>query len=394
MTRKKNNRIDVGIISTEPFPFGRAATNRIISSKTVIAESYVVKLYIPRPTESVKNIVNKDFEGKCRNIFFVYTNKITIWPFEKTKIFKLWIILIGLINLCKLILVDKPRVLIIYTSSIQYRLIAVFLKKIAKYDLLIEEDEYPKILKKTKKKFIQKFHLSLYKLVDGMIVMTNELKLYYESIGVKNTFLLPMTVDVERFKGNSNDAKNSDYFIYVGGGGGFQRDSLLNAIRGFHIFSKNEPSYRFLIVGSIEKENLILKEIKEYVEKHKLKNVQFLGAVKSSKIPLLLSNSIGIIMTPQQNYTSGGFPTKLGEFLMSSRPVVATNVSEISHFLNQDNSFLIEPGDDNLIAESLITIVSDRETANEIGLNGRKMAEVAFNAKTYNEAFKSFLKLP
>ncbi|PXX25035.1 glycosyltransferase [Arenibacter sp. ARW7G5Y1] len=389
---ENKRKIDLAIVTREPFPFGMAATNRILSYSKVISTDKNVKVYIAKATENKANVQNKLKQGRINNVLFEYASNTTIWPFDSSKIFKIKKLILGYWNLIKSLKNDKPKTIIIYSSDFFLRILILtcFLKS----KIIIEENEYPKILKKTNSKLIQKIYLSMYSRCSGVMVMTEELLNYYKRLNPKEIFHLPMTVDIQRFTQDSLYQTKEDYFVYVGGNGGAVRDSITSMLKGFTTFSKKFPQYEFHIVGPIKQDDKILKEsIKLLKGNGILHKVIFKGEVNSKNIPLILKKAVGILMTPQRNFDSGGFPTKLGEFLASGVPVITTNVSEISNFLNITNSYIIEPGNIDEISIKMEEIVLNPRNANEIGLKGQEVAKKYFNAESYLKELKLFLEI-
>jgi glycosyltransferase involved in cell wall biosynthesis len=203
-----------------------------------------------------------------------------------------------------------------------------------------------------------------------------------------------MTVDMKRFELKKSKIIKEKYFVYVGGSGGVERDSLEYMVLGFHLFLRTNPDFEFHIIGPMSEKSKNIKKIKDYVKDNKLsKNVLFKGVYESNKIPEVLHKAIGIVMTPQKDFKSGGFPTKLGEFLASGTPVITTDISEISNYLNYGNSFIIKPGKAEDIAKEMENIVRNPENAINIGEEGRKVAEKYFNAESYITELQRFLNL-
>ena len=92
MNNDKKKLWDLGIITTEPFPVGMAATNRIITYSKELAKSLNVKVYILKPTENVNSIRNEEPKGMYSGISFEYVSGSTIWPYRSNKMNKLYII--------------------------------------------------------------------------------------------------------------------------------------------------------------------------------------------------------------------------------------------------------------------------------------------------------------
>jgi glycosyltransferase involved in cell wall biosynthesis len=392
---KVKSKVDLAIITEVSMPIGMAPTNRILSYAKVISRFKNVKIYIPRPTEFDKIIQNKEIAGKIDALSYQYTTNSTRWPRERSVLYKIYVLVSGIYRLIKSMFEDRPKTVIIYTGNTIIRYIFVLLKFRLNFKLIIEENEFPKYFKNVKSKLIRRICLGAYSKADGMLVMTNELANYYSGMNAKSIFVLPMTVDVTRFDDipeMTDDLNN--YFVYVGGGGGFDRDGVLDIVKGFEIFCRSVKEFKLVIVGPQTHNEELKQIIDEFIDENGIKDkVVFLGIRPSSQIPAILVNSTGIVMAPNKNFPSGGFPTKLGEFLMSGKPVILTNVSEISSFLNENNSYLVEPGNTVQIADSMIDIVSDNAKSIEIGKNGKKTAQNYFNAETYRQEFLNFLKI-
>jgi glycosyltransferase involved in cell wall biosynthesis len=53
------------------------------------------------------------------------------------------------------------------------------------------------------------------------------------------------------------------------------------------------------------------------------------------------------------------FPTKLGQYLASGRPIITARVGEVKHFLSDETAMFYLPGDANSLAHSLDSVLSD-----------------------------------
>ncbi|MFT5726129.1 MAG: glycosyltransferase involved in cell wall biosynthesis [Desulforhopalus sp.] len=389
----KKCRLDLAIVTNESIPVGMAATNRILSYSKALAKSYKVKIYIPKPTEDIEKPLNLNIKGAIDNIEYEYVYGDTIWPYEKSKLKKIGIILNGYFKLIKCLFRDKPKTILLYSSSFTLRLLIIMLRQFICFRLIIEENEYPKILRSTNK-FLIRIHLSVYKHADGMVVMTKELLDYYRKINVNNIFILPMTVDSTRFTNKSEIGFSFEYFIYVGGNGGFVRDGVLDIVKAYKYLTDGFPNIKLVIVGPIGKKGKVFVEIQNYLRKHNLENnVVFMGSKPSNEIPIFLQNALGVVMAPPKNFSSGGFPTKLGEFLASGTPVITTKVSDIPLFLNDSNSFTVDPQNVVGIYEAMKWIITNKERALAIGANGKALALSCFNVEKYLSDLVDFFNL-
>ena len=116
-----------------------------------------------------------------------------------------------------------------------------------------------------------------------------------------------------------------------------------------------------------------------------------LGKQPIGKIPTFLHNS-SCLLTTASTYISGGFPTKLGEYLLSGVPVVVTKAGEIPNYLEDGkNAFLCEVDDLEQIADKLYYVHTHIDEADSVGLAGRQLALSKFNISTYIDSLVNFL---
>jgi glycosyltransferase involved in cell wall biosynthesis len=84
-------------------------------------------------------------------------------------------------------------------------------------------------------------------------------------------------------------------------------------------------------------------------------------------------------------------PTKLGEYMASGRPVVATGIGELGALLSEGhNAFLAEPGDIRSFADAVVRALGDPERAVSVGRGGRVLAEQVLDYRRYPEALHEF----
>jgi glycosyltransferase involved in cell wall biosynthesis len=80
--------------------------------------------------------------------------------------------------------------------------------------------------------------------------------------------------------------------------------------------------------------------------------------------------------------TSASFPSKLTECLVTSKPIVTVNVGEISDYLTDGvNSFLVEPGNCDKLAEKISFVLDNYTFALEVAERGKQLTNTVFNYK-------------
>lgn len=85
------------------------------------------------------------------------------------------------------------------------------------------------------------------------------------------------------------------------------------------------------------------------------------------------------------------FPTKLGEYLASGRPVVTNQVGEILHFLKDGLSACVtKPGDTVAFGEAICELLDHPAIGHAMGQKGRQVAERSFHYANYGAKLCEF----
>ena len=234
--------------------------------------------------------------------------------------------------------------------------------------------------------FMQRRYMKHIPDMDGMFVITNGLKRVMEGYGAKNVHVINMLVDSSRFDGlrKTTDEK---YIAYCGTASN-NKDGVDDLIKAFAIVAQRYPDYKLKIMGKAPSNNDEAGNL-ALVEKLGIKeNVEFTGVIKAEDMPQMLKNAtIVALARPDSLQAQCGFPTKLGEYLLSENPVVVTKVGDIPLFLSDGESALLsQDKDPEEFASSIIWALEHMEKAAEIGKKGAQVALREFNY--YTEAKK------
>lgn len=226
---------------------------------------------------------------------------------------------------------------------------------------------------KLHKKYLTKFLPE----IDVFAVMTRTLIDYYKEFTGKKTKIVhvPMTVDFSRFDGLTvNNDKKKQYIGYCGTMN-IKKDGVDILINSFIKIMNDFPELNLYIAGPLTptEDYLILENI---VIKNNARNrILFLGGIPKEDMPEFLSNAHLLAMArPQSKQAEGGFPTKLGEYLATGKPVCITRVGEIDSYLTDNvSAFIAEPDSVDEFQDVLIRALKSKNS-NEIGLAGRNVA--------------------
>src|SRR5262249_23509100 len=79
--------------------------------------------------------------------------------------------------------------------------------------------------------------------------------------------------------------------------------------------------------------------------------------------------------------TSEGFSNSILEYMAAARPVVATDVGGAREaIVHGDTGYLVAAGDDDQLAQHIISLLSDPENARAMGESGRRRVHDKFSS--------------
>lgn len=384
------NKYKIAIVTTEPFPLGLAATNRIKHyCKGFIVLGHSVSVFVLKSTSfSGKGSLNP--EGVIdNNIPYRYLSGKTKKPNNIfLQIIEYFRIILNLINVCRS---NKTNVIIYYSTNIFFSYILFIITKIYSIIYLKEESEFRIKYKKYSNKLEEFFFIKHYSLFDGLLLMTRPLINYFiDKLNFEKPILhVPMTVDWERFKYSNSDNNN---IIYIGTINQ-HKDGVLTLVKAFEKIRRN---YLYLILEIYgPTDNKEGKEIQNYVVKNGLEKVViFKGLVPIDSIPQILNKAKLLVLSrPSSIQAEGGFPTKLGEYLSTGKPVIVTDVGEISTYLKDGvNAYISEPDSVEAFSNKMKEVLKNYDKAKQVGIKGQEAVLEHFNYKVQAKNIIEFIE--
>ena len=231
----------------------------------------------------------------------------------------------------------------------------------------------------------------LWKKLNGIFVISNNLKYYFIKHGVASdkVHVINMIVETSRFEGLKRNPTVVPNIAYCGNINKDSKDGVGDLIKSFVLYHRIFPDRKLYIIGPI-----VSREQKEEYDDY-LKScnifdfVVFTGSVSPFEIPQYLVDAEMLVLARPDNLQAKyGFPTKLGEYLLSGRPVVVTNVGNICDFLiDGQSAYIAKPGDINDISSKMIEISKNEFLATRVGGKGK------ISALTFFDCMRETVKL-
>ena len=224
--------------------------------------------------------------------------------------------------------------------------------------------------------------------LSGMFVISTALKRYFQELGMvpDKVHIINMIVDSNRFCNLKKQPAARPYIAYCGTVSN-NKDGVDELIKAFALFSPRHPEVDLYIIGEAPTEGEFSDNLRLMGELGIRDKVKLTGIVPASKMPQLLKNaSILALDRPDNIQAQYGFPTKLGEYLLTENPVVVTKVGDMLLFLRDSYSaFIAESSNAELFASKLEEAYTNKELAAVVGKQGATVARRHFSYATETE---------
>lgn len=381
--------MNILIYTTEPFPSGAAATNRILSychgfienkaSVTVITNSSrkskkssnygnwfkqvkVVSFAMPDCLQSkVSRLIH-------RQLTWLRTS-LTVRYFLKNGDFDA-VIFYGSGN----IEVEKLVCNLSNTYSIPT------FKEISEHPALKLDENRHNLSSESQERLIK----NQYSMYHTILSMTTVIKKYLENVGLTSdkTIVVPQTVILNRFHNNTilPNLRFKEYIAYTGSFSD-SKDGVLKLIDAFNFVKESYANLGLVIAGFGTKEQKAA--IQKKINENKITlYVQVIENLDNEYVPSLISHAkLLVLCRPNSLQAQYGFPTKAVEYLATGNPVLTTAHGDMqSYFKHGQNSFVLESTEPSNVAKSIIEVLNNYDNAMLVGQNGKRLAESCFDS--------------
>jgi len=230
---------------------------------------------------------------------------------------------------------------------------------------------------------------------DYIMPITTYLSSMYRRNGRrKPIFLNPIIVNTAEF----SFVKNAKFqsvrnLLYCGNLDHAREMELL--VKSFSLVVKHKSDLKLRIVGgysSIRKAHQKHSKLKSLCSKLGINDsVIFTGNIShSSVLKHYAGSDMFLLPRPYEAYSLAGFPSKLGEYLASGKPVVTTGTGDIPMYLEDGHTaYIVDMDNESAFSEKIATAIED-DRSNEIGAAGAEAAEKYFSIQATTRRISNF----
>jgi len=386
-----NKKLNIVFIGDMSYPEGMASTKRVRN----IIESLkkfnpIINVIVIRQ----QNVENSNGTYKNHKYYIVAPNKtilqaILIFPII---IFKL------IFQIFKLKQYDCKNIIYKYESPSIFDTIPVIFAKIIGYKIIYDIVEDVNFAYSSTNNLIHRIKITIAILLtnmmhlwtDAILYISNNLGIKFQKFNVKylkKLYYQPISIDFKIFEKEIKVNRNEIVLFYGGSFG--SKDCVENLIYAFNNVAEKKYNVKLKLSGKGDKyqENFIFNIIKK--SKHQ-ERIHFLGYLDDDKyLYELKSSDILCMIRSNSGYSNAGFPFKLGEYLATGKPVIATKVSDIPLlFTDKKEIYLIEANSVDLLESNIEFIINNYQKSAKIGNLGKKKARTLFDIE--NQGYKLF----
>lgn len=225
---------------------------------------------------------------------------------------------------------------------------------------------------------------------DGVWAVSEHLAGFWRDQGVAPARILvqPTVVREGSFE-LGGEQPNRHSAVYVGNLAHREIDYLFDIAE---IVCRSIDDFRLTVYGDAHPSRRA--ELQAIVEDRRLADVICIELpVPPSEIPRVTA-AAGVLLLPRASgeFSAAGFPNKIGEYLATGRPVLATRVGDIPRYLVDGQSAVLVDADDcSAFAAALVGLMTDPASADAIGAKGRDLAMSSWRSEVVASRVRDFV---
>ena len=357
-----------------------------------------VQVVCVKPSETAMGkALNTEISGVYRGIPFQYTCGAT--RVAKSRIGAAWLYFKGLKGLVlavgRVARADEKCVILAFTGdSSTLLIICRFAAWIFGGKLIVERSEFPLIHQQhtLRNRFIGWFNRRfLYPRLDGLIVISTHLEEYFRRLLGPGARILRIPIMVELDLWEHKIVRQvSPVFTITYSGNLDHVGEVDDLMKAFTDVNQHHRAARLLIIGGGSR----LAALQQQARLMSMEgSIEFTGLLTRPKTREEI-NASDLLVLPRRagTFSSYGFPTKLGEYLATGKPVIATSTGDIPLYLKDaESAYLIQPGDAEALSTRIEEVVTHYEIAIQIGQAGQRIAAQYFDIEPNCRRVISFI---
>lgn len=227
---------------------------------------------------------------------------------------------------------------------------------------------------------------------NGLAVISSHLETKFRALTAGRVPIhhLPILVDMARYPEQPRLFGDTITLLYCGSFG--VKDGVPVLLDAFDRLAGRFENLRLVLTGKGPRE--VMQPVLARIGASPYRGrIRYLGCLdENAYYATLNAADIPCMTRVNTGYANAGFPFKLGEFLATGKPTIASRVSDVERLLeDRRDAMLVRPDNSEDVISAVEYLVTDAKRAASIGLRGRKKACQRFDYQSQSEAFLRFM---
>jgi glycosyltransferase involved in cell wall biosynthesis len=381
-----------------PFPEGRAATSRArLLSLALVNRGHHVTVVSTRVTEVPPSVNNWARSGEWRGVRFLYTTGTTVRHerFLARRLVEFRGSVVAVIWLCRRKLRREIDCVYLWSTVLQWTAWGAgfrLLLRALRIPFVIELNELPWPLR-SQRNAIEK-HVSPLSGATGAICISAFLEQWARDRSSGHSRLtevrrVPIVADLEELPEFTARAEGAPQVLLASSAGFIGELRLV--LGAMEVVWDKEPDCRLVITGWSERDADAAQALPVVRAASRPQNVVLAGNLPRPQLLAMYAASSALLAPLVDTFKSQArFPTKIGEYLASGRPVVTTNVGEPGRLLTDGvNAYVAATADFTDYGDAILRAIQAEDAAPAVGQQGRNLAREEFYYLCWGECLES-----
>lgn len=232
------------------------------------------------------------------------------------------------------------------------------------------------------------------RLSHGIVVISSHLEYLANTLTKEKIPILkvPVSINIKEIEYLADIQPPSESIRVFYGGSYGKKDGLKYLLKAFDAVSEDNPNMELILTGKGSDTDMAVfhDELSSIKARSKVQYLGFLSEEEYRRV--LFTCHIYCVTREDTPYANAGFPFKLGEYLATGRPVIISNVGEVSEILNDTNAFIVRPESVDAIVDCLKFIINNPKKSQIIGSRGKGLAYKHFNSEIHSKGLLELFK--
>ena len=209
-----------------------------------------------------------------------------------------------------------------------------------------------------------------------MIVISSQLKFYFTArIRAERIHIAPIMVDPQEamlmpvledsnFIKETYDALQKEYAVIVYSGSFGEKDGFPYILAAFERYAKLNHKVCLVCTGKPSKYTSVDDLLSQVKDKEIRSRIHYFGLVSRTELNYINRQAdLLLVCRSNSEFARHGFPWKLGEYLMTKNPIIATRVGDLERYFSDDELFIAQPEDADAIYQQMMAVFADKKDA-------------------------------